>query len=61
MPRQPTRDPMINNDEEYVKGIAKREGALKPNGDINKTWAKAKIKKPRTRAATKEALKNYLG
>lgn len=55
---QPTRK-MMKSDDDYVKQMARREGGLKSNGDVKKSWVTAKLNNPNTRAKTKEALKNY--
>lgn len=43
-----------------LKAIAKREGALKKNGEINRTWARKKMANPKTSAATKKKLNFFL-
>lgn len=43
-----------------LKRIAKREGGLKANGEINKTWARKKMNNPRTSAAVKKKINFFL-
>lgn len=40
--------------------IAKREGAIKDNGEINKAWARKKMANPRTAASTKKKINFFL-
>ena len=40
--------------------IAKREGGIRKDGKISKTWARKKLKDPRTRTSTKRKIVFYL-
>ena len=43
-----------------LTAIAKREGAIKDNGEINKTWARQKMANPKTAASTKKKINFFL-
>jgi len=43
-----------------LKAIAKRDGGLKANGEIKKSWARDKMKNPKTRASTKNKINFFL-
>lgn len=43
-----------------LTAIAKREGAIKDNGEINKAWARKKMANPRTAASTKKKINFFL-
>lgn len=43
-----------------LKAIAKRDGGLKKNGEIKKSWAKAKMANAKTPPATKKKINFFL-
>ncbi len=43
-----------------LTAIAKRDGAIKDNGEINKTWARKKMANPKTAASTKKKINFFL-
>lgn len=47
-------------EEGSLRAIAKREGGVKKNGEINKTWARKKMNNPRTKASTKKKINFFL-
>ena len=48
------------SEESSLKTIAKKEGGMKSNGEINKSWARKKMNNPRTRPSTKKKLNFFL-
>lgn len=40
--------------------IAKREGGMKKNGEINKTWARKKMSNPKTSPEVKKKINFFL-
>ena len=43
-----------------LRAIASREGALKKDGQINKTWARKKLASPKTTPAVKKKINFFL-
>lgn len=44
------------SEEGSLTAIAKREGGLKKNGEINRSWMRKKLKDPNTSPAVKKKL-----
>ena len=44
------------SEEGSLSAIAKREGGLKKDGQINRTWMRKKLKDPKTSPAVKKKL-----
>lgn len=56
-----SKKPMISKSEEgSLRKIAKKEGGVKSNGEISKSWARNKMKNPRTKASTKKKINFFL-